>query len=62
MSGALSSLPAACWFALTTVSVVAEQLLGENTLTIADTLVLAPDEHGNLALMFRYGSLLLLFR
>jgi len=31
----------------------AAQLLGENTLTIADTLVLAPDENGNLALMFR---------
>ena len=31
----------------------AAQLLGENTLAIADTLVLAPDDNGNLALMFR---------
>ena len=28
-------------------------LLGENTLCIADSMVLAPDEHGRLALMFR---------
>ena len=31
-------------------------LLGENTLCIADSMVLAPDEHGKLALMFRCSS------
>ncbi|KAK9825397.1 hypothetical protein WJX81_000403 [Elliptochloris bilobata] len=31
-------------------------LLGENTLAIADTLVLAPDENGDQALMFRVGD------
>ena len=35
------------------VEAISVQLLGENTLAIADTLVLAPDDNGNLALMFR---------
>lgn len=30
-------------------------LLGENTLVISDSLVLAPDDHGRLALLFRQG-------
>ena len=31
-------------------------LLGENTLCIADSMVLAPDQDGRLALMFRCAS------
>ena len=31
-------------------------LLGENTLCIADSMVLAPDENGKLALLFRQVS------
>lgn len=31
-------------------------LLGENTLCISDSLVLASDEKGNLALLFRSGA------
>ena len=31
-------------------------LLGENTLCIADSMCLAPDENGKLALLFRHAS------
>lgn len=31
-------------------------LLGENTLVVSDCLILAPDERGRLALMFRHAT------
>ena len=33
-------------------------LLGENTLCIADSMCLAPDEDGKLALLFRYAAVM----